>query len=269
MKSIAHGIVSVENPFTHKVREIPVTPDQVHTLVFWSKNFGPLLNAGYGETLQAMGYHLFFQFTVNSWAPDLEPGVPPLDQRLNQLHQLCERFGPETVQWRFDPICHFSTEPGVIRNNLQDFDHIAATAAACGIRTCVVSFMDHYPKIIRKTRKKLTFIDLPAAEKATCALDLEHRLLPLGIRLSVCCETAVSEELPPLSTIFPNACISGKRIMTLYGGTVSLRADAGQRRAAGCGCTRSIDVGSYRLHPCFHNCLYCYANPTDKKKALS
>ena len=37
--------------------------------------------------------------------------------------------------------------------------------------------------------------------------------------------------------------------------------DSGQRKATGCGCTVSVDVGSYGLHPCHHNCLFCYANP--------
>jgi DNA repair photolyase len=26
-------------------------------------------------------------------------------------------------------------------------------------------------------------------------------------------------------------------------------------------CGASKDIGSYNLHPCRHNCLFCYANP--------
>ncbi|MDL2328886.1 DUF1848 domain-containing protein [Desulfosarcina sp. OttesenSCG-928-A07] len=269
MAAISRRLISVENPYTRKVRQIPVTPDEVHTLVFWSKNFGPFLDARHGETLKAMGYHVFFQFTVNSGVPDLEPGVPPLDQRLEQFGELSRRFGPETVAWRFDPICHFFSEPGKIRNNLGDFDRIARSAADAGIRTCVASFMDLYPKIIRRSRGKLTFIDLPAADKITLVLDLERRLMPLGIHLALCCENAVANQLPLFSTVRSGACVSGKRIMDRYGGSVSQRADTGQRRGRGCGCTKSVDVGSYRLHPCLHNCLYCYANPADGKRGGS
>ena len=42
---------------------------------------------------------------------------------------------------------------------------------------------------------------------------------------------------------------------------ISLRKDTGQRVKAGCGCTVSVDIGSYRQQPCYHNCLFCYANP--------
>jgi DNA repair photolyase len=56
-------------------------------------------------------------------------------------------------------------------------------------------------------------------------------------------------------------CIDHHRLEQLYGGAVSRRVDGGQRRSAGCGCHQSVDIGSYRLHPCRHNCLYCYANP--------
>jgi len=26
------------------------------------------------------------------------------------------------------------------------------------------------------------------------------------------------------------------------------------------------DIGDYSAHPCFHNCLFCYANPTPVKR---
>jgi hypothetical protein len=25
----------------------------------------------------------------------------------------------------------------------------------------------------------------------------------------------------------------------------------------------AADIGSYRQQPCYHNCLFCYANPKD------
>ncbi|MEE9497365.1 MAG: DUF1848 family protein [Desulfobacterales bacterium] len=31
-----------------------------------------------------------------------------------------------------------------------------------------------------------------------------------------------------------------------------------------CGCKISVDIGSYHHHPCYHNCLFCYANPTSR-----
>ena len=72
--------------------------------------------------------------------------------------------------------------------------------------------------------------------------------------------------LPASAGIRQSACIDNHRLKALYGGPISLKQDRGQRVKAGCGCRESIDIGSYHLHPCFHNCLFCYANPADRAK---
>jgi hypothetical protein len=261
MEGVSRGRIKVVNPFNRRIRIVDVTPEKVHTLVFWSKNFGPFLADRYGERLEAMGYHLFFNFTVNSQSRILEPGVPALSQRLDQLRELGRRFGAAAVQWRFDPICHFAAGDQRRGSNMADFEAIATVAGEIGIRTCVTSFMDQYRKIARRTGGKLVFMDPPAAEKAGILMKMQAILKPLGIDLALCCENALFDQLPAETSIKAGACISGRRIMALYGGRVSLRQDAGQRKGAGCGCTVSVDVGSYSLHPCHHNCLYCYASP--------
>ncbi len=261
MDQVAQGVIDVVNPFNQQVRQVTVTPERVDTMVFWSKNFGPYLAGRYGERLQAMGYHLFFNFTLNSRSPILEPGVPDLDQRLGQLHQLCRRFGSASVQWRFDPICHYITQAGAIETNLDDFESIAAAAGEYGVATCTTSFMDHYRKIGRRTRDRILFVEPSPTEQVNILLNMEQVLTPLGIGLDLCCEKKVLARLPGESTINAGACISGQRITTVHGGKVSQRQDAGQRKTSGCECTVSVDVGSYSLHPCHHNCLFCYANP--------
>ena len=261
MDHVARGVIDVVNPFNQQVRQVTVTPERVHTMVFWSKNFGPYLAGRYGEQLQAMGYHLVFNFTINSRSPILEPGVPDLGQRLGQLHQLCCRFGSASVQWRFDPICHFTTQSGNIETNLDDFETIAAAAGECGISTCTTSFMDHYRKIERRTRDRIVFVEPSPTEQIKILLKMEQVLSPLGIGLALCCEKNLLGRLPAGSTIKAGACISGRRIMADHGGKVSQRQDTGQRKTSGCACTVSVDVGSYSLHPCHHNCLFCYANP--------
>jgi hypothetical protein len=261
MDQVARGFIEVINPFNRQVKRVAVSPKRVHTMVFWSKNFGPYLAGHYGERLQALGYHLLFNFTVNSQSPLLEPGVPDLDQRLDQLRQLCHRFGSASVQWRFDPICHFTTQAGAIETNLDDFETIAAAAGACGIGTCTTSFMDHYRKIERRTRDRITFVEPSPAERLTILQNMEQVLSPLRIQLDLCCEKEVLTQLPEESTVKSGACISGRQIMAVHGGRVSQRRDSGQRKKSGCRCSIAVDVGSYSLHPCHHNCLFCYANP--------
>ncbi|MBW2737316.1 MAG: DUF1848 family protein, partial [Deltaproteobacteria bacterium] len=61
--------------------------------------------------------------------------------------------------------------------------------------------------------------------------------------------------------ITKSSCIPNDLLMKLFGGSLSLNKDSGQRIKNGCGCKVSADIGSYSLHPCYHNCLFCYANP--------
>ena len=263
MGQIRRGYFEVTNPYNQRVSCVPATPDRVHTIVFWSKNFGPFLEENYGEQLLKQGYHLFFNFTVNSDCTDLEPNVPALSKRLQQLEHLCQRFGPDTINWRFDPLCFFKTDGGPQQDNLHDFSDIAAKAAECGIVRCITSFMDHYPKIRRRlsTRPGFAFID-PMLEKKIRIVGKMEKVLATGnIHLSVCCEKDLLEAIPRSSSITGSSCIPGEIIQKLFGGRLSLKKDTGQRVKAGCGCTLSTDIGSYRLQACYHNCLFCYANP--------
>jgi hypothetical protein len=264
MAQISKGFFEVANPFNQRVSIVPATPPAVHTIVFWSKDFGAFIKENYGERLRRQGYQLFFNFTINSEDVLLEPNVPPLSERLDQLRYLCDQFDPRAINWRFDPICFYRTGSGALNDNLQDFAGIAKKAAAGGIERCITSFMDHYPKINKRlsTRPGFAFVDPPLTTKAKTLLDMQARLAALNIHLATCCEKDVLEALAPDTSIKPSACIPNDILLELYGGDLSLKRDTGQRVKAGCGCRVSTDIGSYRLQPCYHNCLFCYANPT-------
>ncbi|MFO7840113.1 MAG: DUF1848 domain-containing protein [Desulfosalsimonadaceae bacterium] len=263
MDSVEKGFFSVKNPYNQRVFHVAAKPGDVHTIVFWSKNFRPFLDKGCGERLRGLGYHLFFHFTINSQSNWLEPGLPSLEARLQTLAGLCERFGPECINWRFDPVCFFSPPGRPIQNNLADFPAIAETAATLGVCRCITSFMDHYPKIEKRIARLPGFFfhDPPLEKKAGIIRWMEKILRPLGIDLFTCCESRVLAALGPDTEVQASACISGRLLMELFGGNVSLRRDSGQRVKQGCGCTASRDIGSYSDQPCQHNCLFCYANP--------
>lgn len=263
MEGITSGNFEVENPYNRRLTTVAATPDRIHTIIFWSKNFGPFLSAGHGERLREIGFNLFFNFTVNSANDRLEPNVPPLSERLDQLAALCDRFGPPAVQWRFDPICHYADKNGIRDHNLQDFRDIAQVAARCGVRCCVTSFMDMYRKVVRRAASvsDVVFIEPSIHRKVEIISRMEKYLTPLGMQLYICCESAVQSALPSTTPVAPSACIPGPYLADLYGGSVVVKPDRGQRAAQGCRCSKSVDIGSYRLHPCRHDCLYCYANP--------
>ena len=262
MERITAGFFEVTNPFNRHVSNVPADPGRVHTIVFWSKNFGPFIRGRYGERLREMGYHLFFNFTVNSESPLIEPHVPPLGERLDQLEKLTDAFGPESMQWRFDPICFYLHE-GRRRHNLKDFQRIAERAGRAGLRRCVTSFMDHYPKIRRRiaSLQGFSFVAPEMGEKVDLLHRMEKTLTPMGIHLSTCCEKDVMAQLPSTAGVAAGACIPSAHFVRCHGGRLSMQRDSGQRVSMGCQCRVSRDIGSYHRHPCFHRCLFCYANP--------
>jgi DNA repair photolyase len=231
--------------------------------VFWSKDFGPFLKRGIGEQLQKKGFHLFFNFTIDSDTPRLEPRVPKLTERLRQLEYLSDRFDSRAINWRFDPVCFYKINNSRIKNNLHDFSRIADKAARCGISRCITSFMDDYSKIRKRIKSIKGFsFTYPSLEKKVSILqEMEKKLLPDKIRLYTCCEKELLDLLPINAGIDKSACIPNDLLVELYGGNLSLEIDHGQRVKKGCGCKVSIDIGSYHLHPCYHSCLFCYANP--------
>jgi len=268
MERIKNGSFEVVNPFNRQGRKVPATPTDVHTIVFWSKNFHLFLKENYGKKLQKAGYNLFFNFTINSESFRLEPNVPRLDERLDQLKQLCDQFGSGTINWRFDPICFFKTRSrdGIVQDNLGDLDRIAEKAAELGIKRCITSFMDPYPKIEKRLAalRGFSFSDPPLKTKRQVIIQIEKTLNAAKINLKLCCEKEVLDALPTGTSVTESACIPNDLLLALFGGTLSLKKDTGQRIQKGCGCKVSVDVGSYDLHPCYHNCLFCYANPASR-----
>ncbi len=268
MAGIRNGGFEVENPYNRRKRHVPARPRDVHSIVFWSKNYGPFLRRGIGEQLARQGHHLFFNFTLNATAPDLEPHVPPLRARLQQLEELVQRFGPQTLYWRFDPLCFYRLAPAAPRrDNLDQMETIAVTAARLGIRECITSFVDLYPKVQRRARRiGIVFEDPPLDAKAAILTHMATFLRGHGIGLLTCCEKEVVSQLGLESGVRSGACIPGERLARLYGPHFHRRRDRGQRVKAGCGCNLAIDIGSYHRQPCYHDCLFCYARPMAPSK---
>ena len=266
MEQIKKGVFDAVNPYNRRKFKVPATPDKVHTIVFWSKNFDPFIKGGFNRKLSAMGYNLFFNFTLNSNNPMLEPRIPALARRLDQLRELSRNCDPRSINWRFDPICFFKFNKEPTKNNLDDFSRIAAWTSECGISRCITSFMDDYAKIKKRVAAMpgFSFIDPVLTEKIKILLNMEKELAGKNIDLYTCCEKEVLDALPAGSNIRNSSCIPNDLFVEIFGGELSFKRDIGQRTEKGCGCMVSMDIGSYHLHPCYHNCLFCYANPSPK-----
>ncbi|MEA1968178.1 MAG: DUF1848 family protein [Thermodesulfobacteriota bacterium] len=268
MGKIEKGFFHVTNPYNRVTKKIDVSCSRVDSIVFWSKNFRPFLESGAGTKLIKKGYNLFFNFTVNSRSKLLEPKIPSLDERFAQMEQLCDEFTPAAIHWRFDPICFYKDQNNVFGNNLSDFALIAEKAEQCGITRCITSFADDYAKIRKrvaflqqKGEKVPTLIDPGKEKKIKVIKKMEQLLNKKNISLFTCCEKELFSMLPEETTVSESSCIPGKLLQKLFKGNPVTKRDYGQRSKMGCRCTQSVDIGSYDIHPCFHNCLFCYANP--------
>lgn len=269
MDHINSGVFTVKNPYNKTVKKVDVSKDAIHSIVFWSKNYDAFIKAGAGEQLRKLGFNLYFNFTINSESSLLEPNLPPVKKRLEQLNTLASMFGPDTISWRFDPICFYKTcDKGPLKNNLSSFPMIAKEASRLGIKKCVTSFFDNYKKIQRRIKlifpdnRDVVFFTDPSMDKKIHVIQRMKALLAkTNITLYLCCEKDVFSNLGPHTGVLQNACIDGKLLKTLFQGNPETKRDYGQRSKQGCKCTKSIDIGSYDAHPCYHNCLFCYANP--------
>lgn len=255
----------VTNPFNRQTKTVEVTPDTVDTIVFWSKNFGPFLDLNAHKILTKKGFNLFFNFTLNAENKTLEPGIPDLKTRVAQTVKLTRDLAPSQIAWRFDPIC-FYTEQNRPMTNLDGFKDIADTLSDLGIRRCVTSFYDPYKKVDQRIRRlartsnlKVEFTRPDTRTRKRTIKQMAGYLKSKSMDLFLCSEAGLLESLGNVENIRSNACIDGRLYLSLFGGNPQTAKDYGQRRKQGCRCTKSVDIGSYDLHPCPHNCLFCYA----------
>jgi DNA repair photolyase len=247
INDIKKGFAEVRNPFSGKVTEVSLEPEKVHTLVLWSKNFRPFLKKIDCFSL----YGLYFLFTVNDM-PELEPNVPPLSERLDTMYELSEKFGPERIGWRFDPVVFSSGGTGAI---IDIFEKIADKVVLTGVKRVIFSFMDNYPKIDNRLKKKnISLSVFDDATKRRIARELSAISHKSGLALENCCD-----DIGEAEGVIKRGCIDGALLSALAGEPANIRKDTGQRKT--CLCTKSRDIGSYSDMPCPHGCLYCYANP--------
>ncbi len=80
MAQLEHGFVETVNPYNRYRKRVPATPDAVHSIVFWSKNYGPFLKGRYGEKLQGQRIPALFSLyrkqlprSIGRWCAGFNP----------------------------------------------------------------------------------------------------------------------------------------------------------------------------------------------------
>jgi hypothetical protein len=250
MRRVREGFAGVVAPYGGQRYLVSLAPQDVDCFVFWSKDFTPFVP--HLDTLDRLGYRFYFNYTLTALPPVFETNV---DQAaaLKTLQHLSERYSPRHINWRFDPIVLSSiTGEGFY---LDAFERLAAQLSG-RVERCTFSFVTEYEKVQRNllsllTDKGIQFLQPSIEEKIALADRLAAVAERYGIRMYSCCGDYLLGE-----RIQKAHCIDGRIIEQLFFPQGLAYQEKPTRRE--CGCTESIDIGTYDTCP--HGCLYCYAN---------
>ncbi len=247
---IKAGFLDVRNPMNNRqVSRIPLSPDIVDCIVFWTKNPIPMIPKL--DTLR--DYCYYFQFTLTGYGRDIEANLPDKKEELIPAFQrLSDKIGPERVIWRYDPI--LVNDRYSVPYHMKAFAEIAKALNGY-TEKCVFSFVDVYGKN-KTAMQRLGVRNLSMGEMRSIAVQIRDIARANHMTVATCAEVIDLEALG----IEHNACIDRVLVERLTGGKIrdskkNLK-DSGQREA--CRCMASREVGTHNT--CGNGCVYCYAN---------
>jgi DNA repair photolyase len=241
MDCLRRGLVEVKNPYNpEQVSKVSLLPGDVESIVFWTKNPAPLLE--HLSEIEKIGHRYSFLFTLNDYPKDLEPNVPPLDERIDSFIELSGKIGPRRVAWRYDPI--------ILSDKTGHEYHRRAFESLCEklgphTRRVIVSLIDYYKKTKRNLKPLDYQFDFDAAERPETD-ELLGDLAKMAHEKKLEIFTCAQERDYTGLGIPPGRCIEGAG---------SYKKDPSQRKH--CRCNVSRDIGAYGT--CQHACAYCYA----------
>jgi hypothetical protein len=270
------GYVRWKSPFGGN--PVYVSFAKARVFVFWSKNPSPFFPCL--DTLDRAGYNYYFLYTLNDYDNErLEPGVPPLEERIDTFIRLSRRIGNGRVVWRFDPLV---LSDRITVDDLLEKVRLTGDRLAPYTRRLIFSFVDigKYTRVRRNLQAAgvsgaREFTEDEVALFCTGLADLNRRW---NLSLTACAD---GRDLLRFG-IGRGQCISGDLMTREFGNDRILRdflhpegpqqvlpgdglpagdpyrplKDPGQRST--CRCIVSKDIGQYST--CMHLCSYCYAN---------
>lgn len=254
MNRLQAAAVHVRQPYTKKLICVSLKPEDVSAIVFWSKNYAPLLNKL--EAIEKTTKNLLFHFTITA-NRELEPNAPDYRDAVKDHLFIARRYSPERIIWRYDPVC--ITDKLSFEINEERFAHCAELLKGYAGR-CIISFVHPYRKVLDNLKRYTdhALIDISKEKKREYAHRLAARGEACGIRLSACCNDYLQSDM-----ISKASCIDGRYLTEICKAPIEARRAATRKE---CACTKSVDIGAYDT--CAHGCVYCYAN-TDADKARS
>jgi DNA repair photolyase len=245
IKRVQEGFVEVKNPmYPERKSSIDLSVEAVDCFVFWTKNPKNML-----KHLDALSqYHYYFQFTLNGYGADIEPGIPDKEDVISTFKALSEKIGSEKVIWRYDPI--FINDTYSIKYHTDKFTELA-TELKGFTNTVVISFIDLYG---HAERNMLPFNlkDISVKDMHYIASEFVKIASENGMKVVSCAEKIDLKE----DGVEHGCCIDQYLIEKIIGYQLKGGKDRNQRPE--CGCFKSRDIGVYNT--CLNGCKYCYAN---------
>lgn len=251
LKRLGEGFVLVPHPRNPgRYSRVPLNPEVVDCIVFWTKNPGPMLDKL--DTIEKMGYPFYFQFTLTPYDRQIERGLPPKAELVDIFKGLGNKLGPHRVVWRYDPV--------IVNDALNITYHLKAFVKMASMLEghtdhCIISFVDLYAKVRPSLKnigvQEVSESDIYLIAEAFAKIAAEHKMC-----LSTCTEPVDLSRYG----ITHASCIDKGLIEKIIGCPIKAKKDTGQR--PGCGCVESIDIGAYGT--CFHGCMYCYGASASK-----
>lgn len=249
LRRLEAGFALVRNPYSAQMYRVDLRPARVTGFVFWTRNFGPLLE--HLEQLRAFGRPFVVQFTITNYPRAIEPAVIPAEKAIGQMHRLAREVHPLCPVWRYDPVLFTSVTPPEF--HVANFDDLAARLEGAADEV-VISFAQIYAKSRRNLeaaarRHGFAWEDPPDDAKRELAARLAELAQRHGMRLTVCSQPEYVAEGAEEAR-----CVDARRLARISGEPLDAPLKGNR---PGCACHESRDIGEYDTCP--HGCLYCYA----------
>jgi hypothetical protein len=232
------------------------SPEQVHSLYFWTK-YPPKLTEALSSWLK--DYRVFAALTITGWE-EVETRVPPYVEQLDAIKALVDVLGTEKTRWRYSPVPNdFLFNAG----RQGRFSELCREMTALGHTEVDVSLLQpspHWDKGYAFENETGTPVEEALARQAVLKLLVELASVE-GIRVGVC-----ADDLALLQALgydeahcFSTSCIDRVRLDRVFGLDTTLIPENG------CTCQLSIDPCNGPQFGCPSSCRYCYVPFTKVK----
>ncbi len=255
MNRLRNGFACYVNPFDSQRYLVSLEPEDVSCFVFWSKNFKPFMDRL--KVINDMGYRFYFNYTITGLPGIFESNTVNKEIAIETLKDLSNTYSPKRISWRYDPI--IISDITDYEFHLKNFESFASELEGY-VERCIISFVVLYGKVKRnferfRAENGIRITDPDTGFRIKLACQLAEIAESHGIRVFSCCGDSL---LTP--KIEKAHCIDGRLIEQLfYRGGLSYHEKYHEKPTRKeCGCTHSVDIGTYDTCP--HGCIYCYAN---------